>query len=258
MFYNAELCFVRESFAKSRLKTRIVALKDIPTEAPTYAEGSPIGDKDDLFWLRDYLKRAEKNNFYRLSDSFGCTYVFVLLPDCDEESFLIVGPYFTAEQTTEKFLEKAEQVGMSHKLAIQLKDYYGGIPYLPEASPIFAMLDSLGDIMFKGAHNFTVVDVDNEKTASPSPITVWENHPEDDMDKQRELMEKRYARENELMQAVSLGLVNKAELLFADVKSFNFEQRLADPVRNLKNYGIIMNTLLRKAAERFVRLCSED
>lgn len=28
-----------------------------------------------------------------------------------------------------------------------------------------------------------------------------------------------------------------------------FEKRLDDPLRNLKNYGIIMNTLLRKAAE---------
>ncbi len=28
-----------------------------------------------------------------------------------------------------------------------------------------------------------------------------------------------------------------------------FKQRLADPIRNLKNYSIIMNTMLRKAAE---------
>lgn len=250
MFYNAELCFVRESFAKSRLKTRIVALKDVPTVAPTFDKNSEIGDRDDLFWLREYLKRAEKRNFYRLSDSFSCTYVFVLLPEYDEKTFLIVGPYFTSEQTTEKLLEKAEQVGMSHKLALQLKDYYSGIPYIPEASPIFAMLDSLGDVMFRGPRNFTLVDIDREKVSSPSPITVWEDRPEEDMDKQRDLMEKRYARENELMQAVSLGLVNKAEMLFADIKSFSFEQRLADPVRNLKNYGIIMNTLLRKAAEQ--------
>ena len=249
MFYNAELCFVRETFAKSRLNTRIVALKDVPNVAPDLTGTSDLGDRDDLFWLREYLLRAEKNTFYRISDSFGCGYIFVLLPDCSEKSFLIVGPYFTAEQTTEALLEKAEQVGMSHKLAIQLKDYYSGIPYFPEASPIFAILDSLGDVMFRGSKNFTLVDIDRERDASPSPITVWENRPEEDMDTQRHLMEKRYARENELMQAVSLGLVNKAEMLFADLKSFSFEQRLADPVRNFKNYGIIMNTLLRKAAE---------
>ena len=138
---------------------------------------------------------------------------------------------------------------MSHKVAIQLKDYYNGIPYIPEASPIFAMLDSLGDVMFKGAQNFTLVDIDREKAASPSPITVWDN-PEDDMEQRRKIMESRYAAENDLMHAVSLGLVNKAEMLFADLKSYNFEQRLADPVRNLKNYCIIMNTLLRKAAEQ--------
>jgi YesN/AraC family two-component response regulator len=29
-----------------------------------------------------------------------------------------------------------------------------------------------------------------------------------------------------------------------------FEKRVADPIRNAKNYGIIMNTILRKAAEK--------
>lgn len=250
MFYNAELCFVRETFAKSRLNTRIVPLKDLPTAAPTPDSESVFGDRDDLFWLKPYILRAEKNTFYRLSDSFGCTYVFVLLPDYAEKTFFIVGPYFTAEHTTETLLEKAEQVGISPKLAIQLKDYYAGIPYLAEGSPIFAMLDSLGDVMFKGAQNFNLIDVDKEKVSSPSPITVWENHPEEDMDQKRQIMEKRYARENELMRAVSLGLVSKAEMIFSDIKVMNFDQRLSDPVRNLKNYGIIMNTLLRKAAEQ--------
>jgi YesN/AraC family two-component response regulator len=38
--------------------------------------------------------------------------------------------------------------------------------------------------------------------------------------------------------------------LFSAFNEAFFEKRVADPVRNAKNYGIIMNTLLRKAAER--------
>ena len=63
------------------------------------------------------------------------------------------------------------------------------------------------------------------------------------------LMEKRYRHENELMQAVTLGQINKANILLSSLSDMSFEKRVSDPVRNLKNYCIITNTLLRKAAE---------
>jgi YesN/AraC family two-component response regulator len=56
--------------------------------------------------------------------------------------------------------------------------------------------------------------------------------------------------ENELMEAVAKGQIHKADLLFSGFSTFSMEQRVSDPVRNIKNYCIIMNTLLRKAAEK--------
>jgi len=53
-------------------------------------------------------------------------------------------------------------------------------------------------------------------------------------------MEQRCAMENELMRAASLGLTHKAELLLLGFSKFSFEQRLADSVRNLKNYCIVI------------------
>ena len=62
-------------------------------------------------------------------------------------------------------------------------------------------------------------------------------------------MEKRYDFENEMMQAVSLGQIHAETQLFSFLPDQHFEQRTADPLRNAKNYCVIMNTLLRKAAE---------
>jgi YesN/AraC family two-component response regulator len=59
----------------------------------------------------------------------------------------------------------------------------------------------------------------------------------------------RYAFENELIRAVSLGQQHKETLLVAKLNENMFERRVSDPLRNAKNYCIIMNTLLRKAAE---------
>jgi AraC-like DNA-binding protein len=53
-----------------------------------------------------------------------------------------------------------------------------------------------------------------------------------------------------MMQAVSLGQLHKGEPLFTPTVGRFVEHRVSDPVRNAKNYCIIMNTLLRKAAER--------
>lgn len=246
MLYNAQLCFLRETFAKFALQSRLITSSDIPDSAPD--DGATI-ESASLFWMREQLLRAKSNTFYKLSDSFGCFYIFVLLPDTEEKTYLIIGPYFSSEQSSEALLEQAEQVGISPRLASQLKDYYSGVPYLPETSPAFAMLDTFGELIFSGAENFSIVDVKREESMSPSPITALGGQEKDSLEQNRKLMEMRYARENELMQAVSLGLINKVEMLFSGIRSFSFEQRLADPVRNLKNYGIVMNTLLRKAAQ---------
>ncbi|MEE1280071.1 MAG: AraC family transcriptional regulator [Oscillospiraceae bacterium] len=248
MFYNAELCFVKETFAKCRLHTRLVTLRDIPDSAPLPENSADFGS-GDLFWMKEHILRAQENTFYKLSDFFGCCYIFVLLPDIEDTTYFIIGPYLTAEQSVETLLEQAEQVGFSPKLASQLKEYYSGIPYLPEASPAFAMLDAFGELIFKGAENFSLVDIEKEKAMSPSPITILGGQEKDSLEQKRKLMEMRYAHENELIQAVRLGLVSKAEMLLGRFRNFSFEQRLSDPVRNLKNYCIIMNTLLRKAAE---------
>ena len=72
----------------------------------------------------------------------------------------------------------------------------------------------------------------------------------DEMLASAEMMEHRYAFENEMIRAVELGQRHKETLLDSMFSEQQFERRVPDPVRNGKNYCIIMNTLLRKAAER--------
>lgn len=63
-------------------------------------------------------------------------------------------------------------------------------------------------------------------------------------------LESRYEAENMFIKAVSQGNIKKCEEMLCTSK-FNslIEKRVDDPVRNMKNYTIIFNTLLRKAAE---------
>lgn len=63
-------------------------------------------------------------------------------------------------------------------------------------------------------------------------------------------LELRYEKENMFIKAVAQGNIKKCEeMLSASNHSFLNEKRADTPLRSLKNYTIILNTLLRKAAE---------
>ena len=63
-------------------------------------------------------------------------------------------------------------------------------------------------------------------------------------------LEDKYNAERKLMQAVSRGSSVKAEQMISKVSDTVLESRTNDPLRNMQNYMIVLNTLLRKAAEQ--------
>lgn len=71
----------------------------------------------------------------------------------------------------------------------------------------------------------------------------------DDLRISTSILEQRYKLENQLIQAVSNGKLHKAEKYFSLLSSTEFETHFENSVNNLKNYSIILNTILRKAAE---------
>lgn len=62
-------------------------------------------------------------------------------------------------------------------------------------------------------------------------------------------LERGYANENQLMEAVSKGKQHLVTAVASSVFNNAAEQRLTDSLRDRKNYLIILKTLLRKAAE---------
>lgn len=71
-----------------------------------------------------------------------------------------------------------------------------------------------------------------------------------DVELRMQLLEDRYASENRLIQDVARGLTRQAEAALAESSLKDIEPRLPNSLRNFQNYCIILNTLLRKAAEQ--------
>jgi len=61
-------------------------------------------------------------------------------------------------------------------------------------------------------------------------------------------IERAYQAENQFLEAVAQGRIHRAGMMLSNFSRDALEKRTA-PLRNIKNYSIILNTLMRKAVE---------
>ena len=250
MYYESELRFLTDIFNKCRLQTLILDYSATLDSRIDYGLRKLIGN--DVAYKKsvpEFFCELEADTVYKFVDGLSCRYVLFLLPSIERKTVFCIGPYLSAELTNAHILEKAETFGIDPKDTSQLESYYGSIPCLPETSRIFTALDVFIEKVFGGSNNYSVVDINNE--SNKLDISQQKKDPSDPeiSAMNMKMMEARYAYENELIQAVSQGQTHKAGIILSNFSHLSFESRLSNPVRNLKNYCIIMNTLLRKAAE---------
>lgn len=246
MFYEAELRMLRETFQKCRIQTAIAELsKPIPDHPEAELRTFITSQLDLRKPLVEYVPAVQPATLYRLRDPFDCRYCYMLLPELPQDAVLVIGPYLPSAPSQKRCQEWAEKNNITPSQLKQLESYYGSVPILPDTSHLFVLLDCFAEQIW-GAGNVTAEDINQDFNGFPltdktpeGSDTLWD----------MKNMEQRYAYENQLMEAVSKGQIHKADLLLTNFTSFSFENRLADPIRNIKNYCIIMNTLLRKAAE---------
>lgn len=246
MLYEAELQLLQKTFKRCHIQTLLVDKDIMPSYNFDLGLRQQLGIHETLpQLLQEHLLSAQPCTVYKLTDSFLCSYLYLRLPD-EHPLFLLVGPYLETEPTHQQLLEQAERVGIPPQHFRRLQTYYSGVPSLQDDHAALVMLNIFCETLW-GTDSFSVVELDAERTDTFKSFTRL---PVEDPLQNMEIMEARYAYENELMQAVAQGLPHKAELLFGGFSERAIEARIPDRVRNLKNYGVIMNTLLRKAAER--------
>ena len=249
MSYEAEFRFLQNTFEKCHLQTVLLNPRK-PLREQMHMKFFTFGGEVEATFY-DLIPDVKSQTIYKIVDSLDCCYRFLQLPDAEEENILLIGPYLPEELTHEDVMEKGELFRVAPGRIPELERYYGSIPVLAEHSKLFVMLDVLAEQIWGDGANIDLVNLEQEHMGPVSPMVsepAGENPERAIWNMQ--VMEKRYAYENELMQAVSQGQIHKAERLMEGFSALAYETRSTDSVRNLKNYSIIMNTLLRKAAEQ--------
>ena len=251
MFYESELRFLCDTLKKLRIKISFSSVDEIFSNMfdETFSKifGSSLGYS---VAFTELYGNVEPFKLYKLTDSLKFCYLFFILPETEPERVMIIGPYLSAPVDNKHILETCEKYGIAPKNQKVLSGYYQSITQLSDNSHIFFVIDTFCERIWGGYSGFALVDI-NRELSPPDASFPKERGGEDvqSLMAHMDIMQKRYDFENELISAVSKGREHKAAQLLRSFGEMSFERRLSDPVRNLKNYGIIMNTLLRKAAE---------
>jgi len=249
--YAAELNLLQNSLRKCRINTTILKRNN--------CIDSSI---DNGLRLLLNLKNEYKKNFhevfgdieekiiYFFTDKFSGSYIFFLLPESNED-ILLIGPFLKTIFTKEDVVFLMEQLKIDLKYLKMLENYYSGMPYVADSSFFFNFIEAFCEKIWQSAKPIQYIELEQDKNAS-LPILQNDENNFDDEEKtliNMKMMEARYAFENELINAVSRGQIHIVEKLISNFTEISFEDRINDKLRNYKNYAIIMNTILRKAAE---------
>jgi len=248
---------------EKELKLLCDTLKRCRISASVVSPLEPISNVID-FSIRDiisneFVKKPTVQNFigvlapktmYRYTDEFNLSYIYLSLSNVSDETVLFIGPYLPEQMLSRQLLELGERIGIPPKNQRYFEKFYSNIPVVSESNPVFVLLDTFCEHIWE-TPTFAICNVNTPETVAEQPMRNSSvNESLDDTLLNIKSMEIRYKFENELMRAVTLGQIHKEKLIADSFSDKMFEKRTADPLRNAKNYSIIMNTLLRKAAEQ--------
>ena len=244
MFYQKELDFLMQVYSKAHLN--VFVLDENEKDEKAY--------KEELIDTRSFFRRIfsllKEKRLYKYTDNFNLSYRFFILPNTDGKKALIIGPFLVEALTEGQTLEIGEDNALSPKRNKFLSEYYSSLVVLHDNSPLLIMLSTFLELIWQ-TPAITITDFNSEAPQSETPFskTMLNAEPTTELIK-RETIERRYEFENKLIRAVSLGQLHVETQFSTAFSSDLMEKRASDPIQNLKNYCIIMNTLLRKGAEQ--------
>lgn len=248
--YEAELKLFENILCQFNLSVKTMPLDSICfTQNDTLLHRSKLSP-EYLKNFEDTLKSSVKDNvIYHVTDEFTCHYAFLLLPEHREKTILAIGPYVNSDRDQAWINRFAEEHGIHSQWLPIIESYFRNVPCLYNDKVLSAALNSLGERIW-GLHQFSSEEIISGLPESCMPLTeAPEQQYQDDIIFSIKKTEAQYESENQFMQAISQGRSHRADMMLSNFSKAAIENR-TEPIRNIKNYSIILNTLMRKAAEQ--------
>lgn len=255
MFYDSELNFVQTYLKHCNIQCLLLEKDTADFSQADFGLRKMLGLDFEYEKLFLFLKnQIQANRIYRITDSFFCHYFFLLLPDTPQSLCLAMGPFLTQSPSRSQLLELSEKYSIAPQIFPAFEKFFTSVPIWTDDAPLLTLLHTFGETIWGNANQFSLESfehgiLERYATTLAPPVSSTAATEQDSALFSMQALEVRYAVENELLQAVSQGHTHKAEVILNNMSLGALESRTPDTLRNLKNYSIIMNTLLRKAAE---------
>ena len=161
-----------------------------------------------------------------------------------QDNFVIIGPYISRPHEA-LCPEICQRLQVPLAQIDDLKGFYYRIPFIENVDRLESELAVLLKYVLKtDEFNIECINIvwgeketEAIKEEQDSPLSM-------------RAIEERYETEDALLEAVSQGDLKQAITYMGIFSKYHFEQRHSDSLRNAKNYGFVLNTLLRKAVQR--------
>ena len=251
MEYEAQLAFLRQLLKGMHISSCV--LEDPTLRIPPEID---LGLRADLFALDNYvsflqnsLSDAKDNTVYRFFDEYDCKYIFLRLPGSADRYFFI-GPYLLAIPSQNSVDRKAATIGLTPEQTRRMHLYYANLPLVEDENLLLTMMNTLATHLWGSPEQYTMEYVDYAIPDRYEPIPyLASDRQSGESTLNLTTLERNYASENQLIDAVSKGKLHLVTAVASSVFNNGAQPRLADSLRDRKNNLVILKTLLRKAAE---------
>ncbi len=184
---------------------------------------------------------SAKAQVWMVRDSFRCHYFIGNTPERDQ--VWIVGPYVSEDMGLAEIRRRCEKLGLKNPDLQFLRQYYYTLPHIRDENLMYIIVQNHCLESF-GADGFELAYWEMSFTHAPRGVENPSPRPE----YQRDALEFVYAQEKLAMECVSQGNYPGAVSAIHRLESKGLEPRTNSTLRDMKNFGIVFNTLCRVAA----------
>lgn len=199
----------------------------------------------------DIEKNCQPNTIYIQDNTFGMYYTFFHFPQKFQEesgySLCSIGPMLFSNFDVIDFHAIMEQHHIDDRYFHDIQTFFSQIPTLPSPDYWTNLITPLCRAMFQGDFSLTWNRTDEESLVS---VNLDSFLKDDKPDLSTETIEKRYAAENAMLQAVRRGDYAEAVVQHSHFMQYKILPRVSDSLRNAKNFLFVANTLFRKTVEQ--------
>ena len=254
MKFEAEINLFRKITDNLHINTSALPCEESPNVKIDMGIRRMLGmeqDYEKIFLKADFVK--DNNTLYRYKDKFRCCYFYIPLTACENSFFKFIwaGPFCTVKTDKTRLLEICKRNSFTPNIVLQLDKYYTSVPYIDNEKLLYAAVNALAETIFGSSRNYKLETIDELDTGEDYFFErIAEQKEEKFTPLDINVLEERYETENALMSAVSQGMLHKAEMMMmGSFAQDAIEKRTEDEIKNIQYYMIILNTILRKAAE---------